>query len=338
MVKERDINIVGICRFSMLGRGDWKAYRNQPEEALEAIYAQKAKELFDPQRLEARLATFEHLTLRSLTHQTDPNFIFLVISSDRIPDRYGDRLAQICATEKRVILRFVPPMHISDAIRMIAGEKGWSLPDTVQFRLDDDDCVSEEYIRRLRRHAAGMWRNGNFGISFSQQFYCITDGPTEGIYDWYSPFFSAGAAVRSAGRTVFDFGHYQIPLRMTAVTDPHFPNIVTHRGDNDTPRHAPETLRKRGMRKASPQEIQRIYGRHFDYLTDEGLALCKFDTVVTSNSMTKMAPPLDEDITLNDKPAASLIPPPEVETDTKAAQKRNSPTRKQKSTSRTAGQ
>jgi hypothetical protein len=292
LVKEQDINIVGVCRFSVLGRGDWKAYRNQPEEALEEIYAEKVKELFEPRRIEARLATFQHLTLRSLTHQTDPNFSFLVVSSDRMPEKYRRQLADICTADKRVILKFVPPMHISDAIRMVAEEKDWSLPNTVQFRLDDDDCVSKEYIRRLRRHASGMWRNGNFGISFSQQYYCITDGPTEGIYDWYSPFFSAGAAVRSAGRTIFDFGHYQIPLRMTAVTDPHFPNIVTHRGDNDTPRHAPEILRKRGMRKAPHSELQRIYERHFDYLTTEGLALCRFDTAITpAAAETTEAPP-----------------------------------------------
>lgn len=103
-----------------------------------------------------------------------------------MPEKYRRQLADICAADKRVILKFVPPMHISDAIRMVAEEQDWSLPNSVQFRLDDDDCVSKEYIRRLRRHASGMWRNGNFGISFSQQYYCITDGPTEGIYDWYS--------------------------------------------------------------------------------------------------------------------------------------------------------
>lgn len=202
MIKEKDINIVGVCRFSMLGRGDWKAYKNQPEEALEEIYAKTAEGLFEPERLKARLATFKHLTLQSMFHQTDQNFTFLVISSDRMPKAYRKELEKICKPVKQVVLRFVPPMHISDAIREVAGEKEWSLPDTIQFRLDDDDCVSKEYIRRLRRHAAGMWRNGNFGVSFSQQYYCITDGPTEGIYDWYSPFFSAGAAIRSTGRTV----------------------------------------------------------------------------------------------------------------------------------------
>lgn len=280
-MNDRDVKILGVCRFSMLGRGDWKAYRNQPEEALEAIYLQQAQQLFAPDRLEARLATFEHLTLRSLASQTDGDFRLLVVSSDRMPDAYRNRLEGICRGVEQVILRFLPPTHISEAIQQVATEEGLNLPDTVQFRLDDDDCVSKDYIRRLRRHAACMWRNAHFAVSFPSIFYCITDGPTEGIYDWYSPFFSAGAAIRHSSRTIFDYGHYAIPTRLVAVTDPHFPSIVTHRGDNDTPRHAPEILRKRGMRPATRNDVARAIERHFDYLTPEGMALCSFDRMVT---------------------------------------------------------
>ncbi|MBK4216220.1 hypothetical protein JJJ17_09815 [Paracoccus caeni] len=276
-MNDRDVRILGVCRFSMLGRGDWKAYRNQPDEALEAIYEAQAVELFTPDRIEARLATFEQLTLRSLVHQSDPDFQLLVISSDRMPKKYQDRLAEICAGHEQVVLRFLPPIHISEAIQQVAAEIGLDLKDTMQFRLDDDDCVATDYIRRLRRHAVCMWRNAHFAVSFPSIFYCITDGPTEGIYNWFSPFFSAGACIRHSTRTIFDYGHYQIPSRLVAVTDPHFPNIVTHRGDNDTPRHAPEILRKRGMSRATSNDVQRAIERHFGYLTPEGLALCTFD-------------------------------------------------------------
>lgn len=281
-MNDRDVKILGVCRFSMLGRGDWKAYRNQPDDALEAIYRDQAAVLFAPERLEARLATFEHLTLRSLAGQTDPDFRLLVVASDRMPPAYQARLRAICARVDQVVLRFMPPVHVSDAITQAAADMDLALPDTVQFRLDDDDCVARDYIRRLRRHAAGMWRNAHFAVSFPSIFYCVTDGPTEGIYDWYSPFFSAGAAIRHSTRTIFDYGHYAIPTRLVAVTDPHFPNIVTHRGDNDTPRHAPEILRKRGMRPATRSEVERALERHFDYLTPEGLALCSFDRMLAT--------------------------------------------------------
>lgn len=279
-MNDRDVSILGVCRFSMLGRGDWKAYRNQPDDALQAIYRDQAQILFTPERLEARLATFRHLTLQSLAHQTDPDFRLLVVSSDRMPEKYRARLQEMCGSVDQVVLRFLPPIHVSEAIVQVAADIGLPLPDTVQFRLDDDDCVSRDYIRRLRRHAASLWRNAHFAVSFPSHFYCVTDGPTEGIYDWFSPFFSAGAAIRHSSRTIFDYGHYAIPTRLVAVTDPHFPNIVTHRGDNDTPRHAPEILRKRGMRPASRAEVERALERHFDYLTPEGMALCSFDRML----------------------------------------------------------
>ena len=281
-MNDRDVRILGVCRFSMLGRGDWKAYRNQPDNALEAIYANQSKDLFTPDRLESRLATFEHLTLRSLANQSDADFRFLVVSSDRLPDPYRDRLQQICKGVDQVVLRFLPPTHISDAIHGVARDIGVDLPETVQFRLDDDDCVSRDYIRRLRRHATCLWRNAHFAVSFPAHFYCISDGPTEGVYNWYSPFFSAGAAIRHSSRTIFDYGHYAIPTRLVAVTDPHFPNIVTHRGDNDTPRHAPEILRKRGMSRASRADVERAVERHFDYLTDAGMELCGFDRMLAT--------------------------------------------------------
>lgn len=272
-MKEQDIPVLGICRFSMLGRGDWKAYRNKPDDQLEEIYREKAQELFAPERMEARLATFEHLTLKSLQNQSDPEFRLLVVSSDRMPGEFRQRLTGICAGTPQVILKFVPPQHVSDVIRDVIAEYELKFADVIQFRLDDDDSVAKDYIRRLRRHASCMWRNAHFAVSFPSLYYCVTDGPTEGIYNWFSPFFSAGTAVRHSSRTVFDYGHYKIPQHLVAVTDPHFPCIVTHRGDNDTPRHAAETLRKRGMSPAPRNDVRRALERHFPYLGPEGLAL-----------------------------------------------------------------
>jgi Putative rhamnosyl transferase len=274
------MNILGVCRFSMLGRGDWKAYRNQPDDMLETIYAQKTEELFERNRIEGRLQTLRHLTLKSIAAQSDKDFRFLIVSSDRMPEEYQDKLKRICAGIEQVVLKFVEPMHISDVIRIALQDLNWSHADTLQFRLDDDDCVSTDCVKRARKHASSLWENQNFGLSFSQQYYCVTDGPTEGVYDWYSPFFSAAAMVRHRDRTVFDFGHYQIPSRLISLTDPSFPNIVTHRGDNDTPRHEANILRKRGMYPARPEDVQKMLDRHFSYLDAEGMALCSFDKLL----------------------------------------------------------
>ena len=86
----------------MLGRGDWKAYRNKTDDQLEEVYKQKAEELFTAERMIARLATFEHLTLKSLKNQSDPGFRLLVVSSDRMPAEYRQKLTEICAGTAQV--------------------------------------------------------------------------------------------------------------------------------------------------------------------------------------------------------------------------------------------
>jgi len=58
---------------------------------------ERASLLFDPARLESRLATFEHLTLASVKAQTDPDFTFVVLASAQMPECYQDRLEALCA-------------------------------------------------------------------------------------------------------------------------------------------------------------------------------------------------------------------------------------------------
>lgn len=266
-----NINIIGICRFSMIGRGDWKAYRNRSDDELEEIYREKQQELFEPERLETRFRTFELLTLASLDAQTNQNFKFLVISSDRMPKKYREKLQKLCDARPNIILRFVPPMHVADAQLQILSEIGLELGDCLQFRLDDDDCLSKEFIRKLQKHGEMMWRyHSAFAISFPNVIYSVIDGETEGLYRWFNPFLGVGVAVRHPQRTVFGFAHYKMPTTLVATTDPSIASIVTHYGMNDTPRHLKETLKKRGMVKSSAEELDRLLTRHFDFLTPAG--------------------------------------------------------------------
>ena len=57
----------------------------------------RAGMLFAPDRMEARFATFEHLTLASLKAQTDGDFTFVVLASSLMPETWQDRLEALCA-------------------------------------------------------------------------------------------------------------------------------------------------------------------------------------------------------------------------------------------------
>jgi len=268
------MKIVGICRFSMIGRGDWKAYRNVDEHNLRKIYEEKEVELFSKGRIETRLKTFEKITLASLKSQTDQNFIFLVVSSDKMPESYKVRLKFLCDTHPNVILRFVSPMHIVDAQNIIFKELDINQEDCVQFRLDDDDGLSKRFIEKLRDHGQSLWmKYPKFSISFPNLLYSVVDGDTKGIYRWFSPFLGIGLSVRNNKRSVYGYAHYRIPQAIIGLTDPSIFNLVTHHGMNDTPRHRTEKLEKRGMVKASMKEIEEIIDANFDYLSDEGKIL-----------------------------------------------------------------
>lgn len=265
------MTILGICRFSMIGQGDWKAYRRLDAQDLERIYAQKEIELFGGNRMETRLRTFEKLTLASLKAQTDQDFIFLVVSSDRIPDHYRSRLERLCSACPNVVLRFVAPMHVVDAQKDILPELGLRQQDCLQFRLDDDDALSKRFVERLRLHGQALWTQYPvFAISFPNLIYSVIDGDTQGLYRWFNPFLGIGLAVRNPKRSVYGYAHYKVPQAIIGLTDPSICNLVTHHGMNDTPRHRKEILKKRGMVKSSTEELADVIKSNFDFLSEQG--------------------------------------------------------------------
>ena len=268
------MHIVGICRFSMIGRGDWKAYRNVSEEELEKIYAEKEVELFSEERMGTRLATFSQLTLASVRAQTDKDFVFVVVSSDRMPSVYREKLATLCGEDPRIVLRFVPPIHIVDAQKVILEELGLPQENCVQFRLDDDDAVSSRFVERLRSNCAALWgAHSSFAVSFPNVIYSVLGGDTEGVYKWFNPYFGIGLAVRNPRRSVYGYAHYRIPQALVGLTDPSIVNLVTHHGINDTPRHPKERLKKRGLLKMDKTDLEQALNAHFGYLTREAREL-----------------------------------------------------------------
>lgn len=100
------MRIVGICRYSLLGRGDWHAYRGKTDAEVEAVAREQAKLLFAKDRMNARLESFEHLTLASLRAQTDQDYTFIVLASEMMPKIYRDKLLSLCKDMPNVLVRF----------------------------------------------------------------------------------------------------------------------------------------------------------------------------------------------------------------------------------------
>lgn len=265
------LDIVGICRFSLLGRGDWKETGGKSGAELETILAARAEMLFAQSRMEERFSTFQHLTLRSLAAQSDKNFVFLVCASDRMPETYQQRLLDITRTVPQVRVRFFSETDVISAQTEFFKAEGLDLANCVQFRLDDDDCLFRDYVERLRHYAEQTRDNTAFGFSFSDLIYSALNHPQGGVFHWHCPFLAAGAAIRHPRRSIYGFGHFAIPRRLPSVVVPGFYSLVTHRGNNDTKPVFLLPHAKAAMTRIQDAELTRIVARDLSYLDAKGL-------------------------------------------------------------------
>lgn len=278
------MSIMGICRFSLLGRGDWKAFQGKSDDEVEAIALEQAAHLFAPERLEARLKTFELLTLSSMRAQTDQDFKFLVLSSELMPDIYKQKLKALCDTVPQVILRFFPVTSASVAQRAVFRELRLKYNQTLQFRLDDDDCLCVDFIAAMKEHTAkNMNEDGIFVASVRGVIYSCLGGQQAGVYDWPVDFMSTGAAIRHPSKSIYEFGHFGMATRFPTVVIKDRLSLATHNGMNDT-QFTAATIARRGMKILSPEEIDKAVKQHFPFLTDEAKSLAGLDDSRLKNS------------------------------------------------------
>lgn len=215
---------IGICRFSFCGKGDWRTSRAAKTPAqIEDMRKKAAAQLYSPERMSLRFFLFENFLLPSLKSQSDKNFICLILTSDIMPKIYKKRLENICAQDPNLELLVSSEVTVHEALwpriselNTLAGRP------LVEFRIDDDDCLSRDYVQELRGF---MTRLGDrMPISYSRSNgLVITRYASDDemfIYQANLPFNSMGTAIRVHGeRTIFSFGHNALHKRFSAIVD-----------------------------------------------------------------------------------------------------------------------
>ncbi len=215
---------IGICRFSFCGKGDWRSSRAaQTPEDIAQLRARNAQTLYAPDRMALRFYLFENFLLPSLDAQTDKNFICLILTSDIMPAPYLARLREICAAAPHLELLVSSETTVHAALWPRLSElNALAGRPLVNFRIDDDDCLSVDYVQELRGF---MTRLGDrMPISYSRSNgLVVTHYATDGgmrIYQAHLPFNSMGTAIRVHGeRTIFSFGHNALHKRFSAIVD-----------------------------------------------------------------------------------------------------------------------
>lgn len=215
--------MVGICRFSFCGKGDWAAYRNAktPNEIAQTS-ERVASVLYAKERMDLRFFLFEHFLLLSLKAQTDQNYILIVLSSDVMPEEYKLRLQAIARGNGRIKTVFSDAATVHEAVWPHINElnQKYAHP-VVTFRIDDDDCLSKDAIAEMRSYLMPLV--GRWPVAYSRSNGLVmTNYKDQGlrVYRAYLPFNSMGTALRVHGeRTIFSFGHSALGKRFPALNN-----------------------------------------------------------------------------------------------------------------------
>ncbi len=177
---DQRIKIIGVMRFSVLT----PTYYSERFDGLEAI----AAHLFAPGRMELRFRIFETLVLPSLLAQSDPDFELVILTAENLPPHYMDRLAQAVSVAPNIHLCPVGPDKHYQLIKQayLSIDTG-AATHRLMFRLDDDDAVALNYIKRLRRLGKTLLplqrTSGPQAISFNRGFYVrLQEGENE-VFD-----------------------------------------------------------------------------------------------------------------------------------------------------------
>lgn len=141
---------IGLLRFSVLT----PTYYSEKFDTLE----ETAAHLFSEDRMALRFHLFENLCLPSLVQQTDPDFITMILTAESMPKPYLDRLRDLLAPHDNLVLR---PVGTGKHYPLLKGAYGsvdvQNASHRIMFRLDDDDAVDLDFIRRTKHLARGLF-------------------------------------------------------------------------------------------------------------------------------------------------------------------------------------
>lgn len=213
------IQPIGVCRFSLMTTGGFKRGPASLDE--------RRAFLFQESRLALRMAWFRHVVMPSIRAQSDQGFLFVVLASDLMPQKWQDELAETVADCPVVRLEFIAPGKHFQICN--APFSKYLHPDTdivAQFRLDDDDAVAVNYIDRVRRdfetYLAPLYRQyGMVSGDYTSGFVLEADGTQANLHRVFASTWNCGQTVylpAGSRQGLFGWGHHQLHCHMPTVT------------------------------------------------------------------------------------------------------------------------
>ena len=235
------MQVIGLCRFSYPALGGF-------QRAHENIEQRKAY-LYSKTLLQHRLRLFQCINLPSIVGQTDPDFTYLILTGDDLPEWALERLLELTENVDFItIIQHPPRPHCEIAAAVILDQINSTYSHSIQFRLDDDDAVGHTFVERLKRDATAAQleypNDPRFALDYAHGFAIRPS--SEGlvaqqlIRKLWTP---ALAAVfkTSSSQTIMNFGHHKLDQHMPVIrkkTPPMFLRSFHDENDSVSARNA----------------------------------------------------------------------------------------------------
>lgn len=265
------MQIIGLCRFSYPSLGGFQVEHENLEERIAYLYA--------PARLEERFALFETVHLPGIRAQTNPDFVYIVVTGEQLPQRYKDRLNDLLSDVPQARLLALPPMKhrptMADSIRAHVTRADGPV---VQFRLDDDDGVAIDFIEKLRTCAHDLKSlfeaRGRTAIDFNRGYLMAHDNDGLKVSEVYQRLWTPALAVmfrQQAKTTVMNYAHHKLDQIMPTVSfsgETMFVRSYNRYNDSPFPKRltndlaAPDTEILKDLKKrfcVQPEVVARAY-------------------------------------------------------------------------------
>ena len=228
------VKMIGLLRFSVLSPTYYSERFSTTEET--------AAHLFSTERMELRFRLFENLCLPSLMRQSDMDFTLIVLTAKSMPEQYLNRLLDLLESLPNVICRPVGiGIHYKLLKRAYAAVPLDDATHQILFRLDDDDAVDIDFVKRSKHLAQGMipiqGPDTPFILAHNRGFYVHKRDDGVEVYDACekAPLSTGTALVGPAGfdANPYRFNHRRFAQHFNTFSDISVPSFVrTVHGDN----------------------------------------------------------------------------------------------------------
>ncbi|CUH78906.1 glycosyltransferase [Tropicibacter naphthalenivorans] len=211
------MQVIGFCRFSYPAEGGFQVEHDRLEDRIAYLYA--------PERIEERFKHFETICLPGLRAQTDPDFTFVILIGEMMPEVYIERLLALVEDfPQAMIAPRAPGPHRKVCQEVINSARDLDQP-CLEFRHDDDDAVAVDFVETLRaaaRDVAPLLRKNRLvGLDWNRGW--VARPSVDGIHaeQIVNPYWGVAQAVAvkpGVKQSIMNFGHLKLNQFMPTVT------------------------------------------------------------------------------------------------------------------------